>query len=57
MSTASIPIDMAVEKGHFDPYALNPNDVLEPPTTVEDIEKNRSGGRVFNVDRRLRSES
>ena len=30
MTTASTRIDKAVEKGHFDPYALNPSDILEP---------------------------
>jgi hypothetical protein len=39
MNMPPTPIDKAVEKGLFDPYALNYNDVLEPPTTVEDIEK------------------
>ena len=37
MTTASTPIDKAVEKGLFDPYALNPHDVLEPPTTLGKI--------------------
>ena len=39
MATASAPVEKAVEKGLFDPYALNPIDVLEPPTTLGNILK------------------
>jgi Mn2+/Fe2+ NRAMP family transporter len=49
MTTASTPIDKAVEKGHFDPYALNPNDILEPPTTLGKILRKIGPGIVLSA--------
>ncbi len=49
MTTTPIPIDKAVEKGLFDPYALNPNDVLEPPTTLGKILRKIGPGIVLSA--------
>jgi Mn2+/Fe2+ NRAMP family transporter len=49
MTTASTPIDKAVEKGLFDPYALNPGDVLEPPTTLGGILRKIGPGIVLSA--------
>lgn len=49
MTTASTSIDQAVEKGLFDPYALNPDDVLEPPTTLDKILRKIGPGIVLSA--------
>ena len=38
-----------VEKGHLDPYALDPQDVLEPPTRLGDILKRIGPGIVLSA--------
>jgi manganese transport protein len=38
-----------VEKGHVDPYALDPKDVLEPPTRMRDILKKIGPGIVLSA--------
>src|SRR5258706_15623805 len=49
MNAPPTPIDKAVEKGLFDPYALNPNDVLEPPTTLGNILRKIGPGIVLSA--------
>lgn len=49
MSTPSVPVDVAVERGQLDPYALDPRDVLEPPTKLKDILKKIGPGIVLSA--------
>jgi Mn2+/Fe2+ NRAMP family transporter len=46
---ASAPIEKAVERGLFDPYALDPSKVVEPPTTLRNILKKIGPGIVLSA--------
>ena len=41
--------ELAVQKGHLDPYALDPKDGLEPPTKMGDILKKIGPGIVLST--------
>ena len=43
-----------IKPANFDPYYLDPRDVMEPPTEFGKIIKNRPRYRVIRVDRRIR---
>ncbi len=47
MTTATA--DNSQVQGHFDPYALNPNDILEPPTRMRDILKKIGPGIILSA--------
>ena len=49
MAMVSAPIEKAVERGLFDPYALDPSDVMEPPTTLRNILKKIGPGIVLSA--------
>jgi Mn2+/Fe2+ NRAMP family transporter len=41
--------DKDQQQGHFDPYALDPRDILEPPTRMKDILKKIGPGIVLSA--------
>ena len=49
VAMASAPIERAVERDLFDPYALDPSDVMEPPTTLRNILKKIGPGIVLSA--------
>lgn len=49
MASATERVDQAVVRGHLDPYALDPRDVLEPPTKLSEILRKIGPGIVLSA--------
>ena len=49
MGNATVNEAVEVQKGHFDPYQLDPSHILEPPTKMRKIIKKIGPGIVLSA--------